>query len=185
MLTLDRVFHKRRRLLRPRGLQGDIRLPREQPRYPGPLRVRHGRLPPRQHRHRERLRRPRDMRGGRRQLPRARHRAHPHRGRRRRRPLHRGRRRDLDAALRRHDSLHEPLGLHEELHGRGGRALPRLPRQDAQGEPAQGRVLPPERREPAARRKEGPRQESCAAPTSGTASPIARTGPSSCRPSRT
>ena len=36
--------------------------------------------------------------------------------------------------------------------------FPRLPRQDAQGEPAQGRVLPPERREPAARRKEGPRQ---------------------------
>ena len=51
--------------------------------------------------------------------PAKRDRAHPHRALQRRRTLHRGRRRELGRPARRHPREHEPVGLWQELSGRG------------------------------------------------------------------
>ena len=73
-------------------------------------------------------------------------------------PLHRGRREDLDRPARRYHRVHEHVGLHSQLPGRGLGAVPRLPGQGPGGEPRQGGVLPAHRGEPAHRRGQGPGQ---------------------------
>ena len=133
--------HQRRRLLRARGLPGDLRLPVPPP---GPARllpVRHGGLPPAQHRHRARQRgpggvppQPRRAAGGDRG-------AHQDREGRGRRPLHRGRGPDLGAPAGRYAGVHELLGLPAQLPPGGPGALPGVPGPDSGREPRQRGVL--------------------------------------------
>lgn len=71
-------------------------------------------------------------------------------------PVHRGRRGHLDRPVRRHHRVHEHVGLHPQLFGRGPGPLPRLPGQDPGREPGEGGVLPAHRGQPAHRRGQGP-----------------------------